>query len=723
MLFFFFRGNVSVKIAISGTPFHYGKLLVSYQPYPERNDNLLEHIAALSVYPTWRPLLMNYLSQSQGSYIIDVKENKPVILKIPFISTKPMHRLFNSVATVISDVTSYDDFVGAGSLYIATLNQVKAVTTTPSVINVAVSAWFEDVELGAPTASHVEITTEADFDERKVGPIERLSSQAAQVASALMSVPILQPYALASKMMLGGLSRFAALFGWSKPVIDKLPAYVKNEPFRNGANVIGVDTCKRITLDPKQELTVDGRFLGDGTDEMSISYLADIATYWETFTWQDSDTSLTPIFTAIVNPAMATILYDDPIAYFYQPTALYFATMPFNFWRGTITYRFDIVCSAFHRGKIAVIFEPNIAQLTLINSSLSLNKQFVRIVDIQETQSFEVCVEWAHCREWAQTATSLASVSMVNPTSGQALASSLLANGYITVVPYTELQSPDDSDVYVNVFVHSEDMQVNHLTYDKLPTDRRVPVEELLIEEEEKFELESDTSQDVSCDELNTSTAVASLIAYDHFGERPISFRALLKRYVHTSRSSLTATSATQTTAHFLNPIFPPNRWAYGATNTNPMDLLSYLRYAYVGERGSLRKRLSLYGLYTSNVYNQLKVLLGEVGSSEAPAVSLIVAPAQATLRGTVTFVPHTNGGIEVELPYYSPNLFSFSFANDLVGTNPTDDMNPSWVRTYLVNVELHSTTTGLYLVEETASGEDFGFYRFQGAPFFRRLF
>jgi hypothetical protein len=34
------------------------------------------------------------------------------------------------------------------------------------------------------------------------------------------------------------------------------------------------------------------------------------------------------------------------------------AAMPFKYWSGSMKYRFQVVCSAFHRGRIAVVYDP-----------------------------------------------------------------------------------------------------------------------------------------------------------------------------------------------------------------------------------------------------------------------------------------------------------------------------------------------------------------------------
>jgi len=391
--FAFLRGNMKVRISVAGTPFHYGRLLASYQPYADYNANITNLLVAYNLQPTdFRPLLLNYLSQAPGSALINVNENIPTDVECPFISTKPMHRLFNSSSTAIAALTSLDDFADAGDLFILSVNTIKAVSASPTPVYIQIYAWMEDVELGVGTGTQMVITTEskvvrrrrkaAPVDEREIGPVENIASRVAQISRALVGVPFIAPFAEASSMMASGVSSLAAIMGWSKPVPITHPMHMRNDAFHNDALTIGCDMSKRVVLDPKQELTVDPRVCGGSEDEMTIQHISSRSTYFKTFAWNDTDAALVaPIWTCAVIPSLATHVTKSTNQ-FMQPTAMCFAAQPFHFWRGDIIFKFDIVCSSFHRGKLAIFFEPNVAQAVLINADLSLNKQFVRVVDI-----------------------------------------------------------------------------------------------------------------------------------------------------------------------------------------------------------------------------------------------------------------------------------------------------------------------------------------------------
>lgn len=700
--FAYFKGKLKVRVAISGTPFHYGRVLISYQPYAICNDVLVAHNTADAADPLWRPLTLNYLSQAPGATTMDVNKNKPVVLDIPFISPKGVHRLYNNAATAISDVTSYTDLENAGVLYFKTLNQIKSASATPSTVYVQIYAWAEDVKLGTLTGTHVGITTESEFVK---GPVQKVASSAQVVTRALENVPMISPFAKASTISLEALEGLAALFGWSKPVMttDRIP--VKNEPYANGSQLIGNETLKRITADPMQELTIDGSVAGVEDDELVLEHMASRECYFTTFDWNDNSASMTPLWNCGVTPFVST--YYQPLATVYiQPTPMMFASQPFNFWRADIRYRFEIVCSAYHRGKLAIYWEPNGHQRVLIDSDLDTNKQFMKVIDIQETQSFEFCVRWGAPRTWLHHQ-GYNEASAVYPVPSVARAENF--NGYIGVMPFTQLQSPDNSDIQINVYASAENFHV------AVPHNNNLPADRLHLESH----LNTLYDEPVTCFELNESSANDNGLSSYNFGEEIISFRSLLKRYTTVELSAVAASALTAKKLEMSRQIIPVPAPTIGGTS-GVRDLLSYLRFAFLGIRGGMRKRVRVFMDDSLNAHAGTVVSLGDTTTGLADYNLYVNGAATTPLIGGVTFIPQTNGGIEFELPFFSANLFVFSFSETLNSPTPTNgEYDNKWVQTYLTTIESLGANNAGHKVIDQATGEDFSLLRFTGAPFY----
>jgi hypothetical protein len=715
----YLKADLMVMIEVSGTPFHYGKALISYQAYNTANVVLSSMLTSVTNDALARPCLLNYLSQSPGAVTIDYNGNRPVLMKCPFISPKPMHRLYNGATTVISAATPYEDMTVAGSLFIYSINLVAAATASPTPIGVHVYAWLENVELGMPTGTQIDITTESGRDERKTGPVEKVSTALVRLSDALGVIPEIAPFAKASSMFFSGVSHLASIFGWSRPLIVDKASFVKNRPFTNAAFGITSDTSEKISLDPMQELSVDPRVVGIKDDELAISYLTGISSYLTTFSWAEGDAVGTPIWACGVHPQMDTYMSYDTNDYLFQPSALSFAVAPFEYWRGTVKYRFEIVCSHFHRGKFLIRYEPNAEQYALIETDSSLNKQFTKVIDIQETQDVEFCIKYAQPYTWCTTVAppvsrlfhgSLIDIPSVGETIG---------NGFISIRPFTALQSPDLSNVAINVYVSGEDMQVNLLNSSNFPSSRLV-----LPAESGNY----GTSPEIgyTCFELNEVSDTGLGCTEYCFGEQPLSFRTCLKRYGVYEQNVYTLGATGHKSITFNRDVMPlPSLLIGGSSNSAPATaytLWGYLQYAFLGIKGSTRHRF-----HTWVVGNQQDpgrstvVTFADVTSSDASVFTPSVSTPGCSVNviGGAIFDQHTNSGVEVETPYYSPNLFHFAFSNDRVGGLTNGMLNTAWVRQMRVAMDNPAVSVDVVFTHEISVGEDFQLLRFNGAPFY----
>lgn len=719
----FLRGDLKVRISISGTPFHAGRLLVSYQPNAFINRNLLKLGNAVIISATYKQCLLNYLSQARGSITMNVNENKPVELVFPFISTKPMHRLYNKdVTPPIADTESFDDMKYAGDLYLYSTSTIKAAGTGDTPIFVQVYAWMENVQLGTNTGTVLQITSESGAaSEMKTGPIQTITSRLLKVSRALEKVGFLGSYATASTLLLSGANRVATIMGWSKPVKTSDVNRVKLEQFANMALTIGNDNAQRIVIDPLQELNIDGQCVGTDTDEMVISTLACRRSLVESFAWAAADDAMsTLLFTCAVTPNLVTTRNVVPTR-LYQPSAMAFAVLPFEYWRGDIIFRFEVVCTQFHRGKLAILYEPNLSHFSSIGADIKINKQYIRVIDIQDTNTFELRVNWASYRAWLKVGTAANAYQNID------IALTSLGNGYanggIVVTPFTDLQSPDASSVTVNVYVYSDNLQVNGLTGANLPNARATFADPGFAEiKSESGEVAAITTLDVTQLDLNPSSASANHICEEHFGEQPLSFRGLLKRYVTTRKIAVTDALTTNRLATYTFNIFPPSGLDFGGSGYMT-ELFTYLRYAYLGWKGSIRTVVSTNSLPTIGGLALGRITMLPPSTSVTDGLAVDTTTYNSSyLEGTVSSGSITGPSLHCETPFYSNNLFVYPLSETLDdGLASLDMMEHEWFRGAKVSFCMASSAAvaSSKIVIDQAAGEDFTFLRFLGAPYY----
>jgi len=787
----YFKGDLHIKIATTGTPYHYGRLMASYQPYAKFNDMLRSYDTLIgATVPTVTEILPAYkcyLSQAPGVAYIDVKENEPIILDVPFISPKPKYRLFNSSNLVITNATSFVDFEEAGELRFVTLNKLQVANEDyDSDISINIFAWMTNVELGSLTSTDMNITaqskvisyhTEARRRRRRrrspsydsesedeapakpksllskvssgvaaggekvmaalkgggdeysePGPVTTIATAVSKIGNTLSDIPIIGPFAKATSTIAGTVGKVAGWFGWAKPLVLTDPTYVKHLPFMNGAVTIGKDTPFKISVDPKQELSVDQSLGGVEEDQMSILAISSRESFLTSFTWADTDVALTTIlWGTLVTPYLfqQAEWTSTGAQGLVQPTAMMFAAQPFNSWRGKINFRFEVVCSKFHRGKLLFKFEPNFAMEGLISSgSTKLNQQNTVILDIQNGQEVSFEVDWAHVRNWCAAPESVQANSPPCDLEGQAASYvshlETEVNGFLEVRALNELVQPADlADVQINVYVCCKDLQVNRPSKDIMPATR------LLTYTESK--------------EINpTGSKADEKIFLDHYGEKIFSFRSLLKRYQTTGIAYQQNSVVGMGTIKIDGTLYPFDGLPTATSPPNttvPTALFNYLRYGFMGVRGGYRFRVIMQTESSINqCYTRVKLMpdadmhdtkLGITFASIQDVGSYQNANYLSDIDGTLLFHMGTNGGIEFEIPYYSHNLFNFAFdvdfgaqTGDELAMGTLDSHCQSWLWEVHTSGQLANTNKTV-VTTDTASAEDFTFLRFQGAPFF----
>jgi hypothetical protein len=335
---------------------------------------------------------------------------------------------------------------------------------------------------------------------------------------------------------------------------------------------------------------------------------------------------------------------------------------------------------------------------------------------VQETQSVEFCVKWAQPRAWNQTIHYINQAQSYGTQKNYPNVGAGWSNGFIFITPFTELQSPVDSAIVVNVYVSARNMQFNYYTDEMYPNNRQ------LISQAADVTNET-ISNSVSCFELNDSTDDSAYNAHYYFGEQPLSLRSCLKRYTQYHSTSVTS-AAVNALVEYIGPIYRPPSPVYTTATGSSPSAWKIIPLAFLGWRGGIRKRFRFLGT-SINARGETSIIAcanGLIRSNGTETLTLYGTSFVCTTlaRGTAMFVPFTNGGIEVEFPYYSNNLFNFSCAVDSIGTNGTGDMIPTWARNHIVTAETTIANGEVVIyVEAVAAAEDFTFMRYLGAPYF----
>lgn len=700
----FFRATINLRISVSGTQFDYGRIMVSPQPWMVKNPAF----QALITPPvgSWDKLVLQYMSQAKLSTIVDIKENRPVDISMPWIHPMEVGRLYNRTTTAIATSDSLNDFKGMWTVWIKTLNAMKSVSASPSKIYVYLYAYLSDVEIGIPTASQMAITTQSD--ERKTGPVETVASNLLRISRALENAPYIGIGARASTFVLQGVRGLASLFGWSAPIIRTVPMRVKNEPFQNGSEIMQCDTGQRLSWDPKQELAISTEYAATMEDELVIAHLAARQSYLTTFTWPAATAPKVNMFNICMHPRMTVGFTSPGSVKNVVPTPMGFASQLFTKWRGKIIITLEVNASSFHKGKLLITYDPNVMQWANIVANINLNKNFIHVWDIQETQRYSICVDWNHPRPWADNLSDADSYDMVGTSLTPLGSWANAVNGFLAISPLTKLQSPDGSDIEVNIYVRAENMEFNRATTNFYPKNREIDYQSAEV-----------SNVDESCIPINEPLLNDKGQASHFYGESILSFRSMFKRFTECNR--VTFTPAANKTYTYSSSTYPTNLFRMGhdgSSDTFGVSAFNHVRLAFLTMRGSIRKRLCVLSdvnLLNAPIYVTLKE--DESSTNDNSTVDDISDGIVDLMNGFAIYIPSTNAGIEFEIPYYSNNLFSWSATQDPFDFNAGEPQDVYILRGFKAHITAPGTPTYFSVRELFATGEDFQMSCFLGAP------
>jgi len=234
-----------------------------------------------------------------------------------------------------------------------------------------------------------------------VGPISGALNRVSLASRILGEIPLLTsitgPVSWATAIM----SRAATAFGFSKPrsagAITKQHinglSYINNSDGQTTAHSMGLLADNHVTRLPG--------FAGTDNDEMSMSYMLSIPTWFRTVSWGPGFVSASPLFSIPLNLVTFEQYLGASSTYnFYAPTPVAFLRRYFAYWRGGLCFKFKFVKTEFHTGRLMFVFNPT----NIVNPSFSDTEfMYKEIVDIRESNEFTVTVPYAQVVPYLDT--------------------------------------------------------------------------------------------------------------------------------------------------------------------------------------------------------------------------------------------------------------------------------------------------------------------------------
>lgn len=721
------RCKLRLKFVINGNSFLYGRAMASYQPYSAAdsltNRSSLEsaNLTSLSQMPK---VLLNP-TQSTGGELI-----------LPFF----WHKNYMNIPT-----SEWDEM---GSIIMKPINQLKHANGATDQATISVFAWCEDVQLSVLTSldTDVLVPQAGEVDEaNQKGMVSGPATKVANVANMLSSVPFIAPYAAATSKVASMTASMAKVLGYSRPPCTVDPAPYRPTLTSSLALTTVPDGATKLTVDDKQELSIDPTISGmNASDPLDITSIAQRESFLTKFTWDVGRNPEQLLWNARVSPVTWADATLD--AGYYLP-ACAFAALPFKYWTGSMNFRFQVVSSGFHRGRLKIVYDPNYI------ASNEYNTNYVEIVDIAEKSDFTITIGngqnqtfLEHLRPGVNSSSEMYStVAYTTKEPG---------NGVIAVYVVNELTIPNDvpnNDIEINVFVSmGDDFEVavpidDFQQYVLRPQSGELESGELdsdMNKTDEPYQTESST--------LGPTKDPLSDINSVYFGEAIKSFRPLLKRYalhecIGLEQSGTRILSGTRCFAPYLRGnVFGAVHTANSGTTPAPYNyvntlLVHWINAAHCGFRGGMRYKIIPRGdrgeAYPSVIevervdFNDTQEMYNTTNLAQDFYTS-VSDSARAAVRGNKLIAPYTrqsligangmhrissdiNPVVEFEAPFYSNSRFIPGKLQDLTGQQYNSEWNfPGWGYRIFHN----GSTTTLFEIHH-AVAEDYSPYFFTGLP------
>jgi len=111
--------------------------------------------------------------------------------------------------------------------------------------------------------------------------------------------------------------------------------------------------CRYMDIAPSRGDILTHLDIATSDDEMDIKALAAKPTFYKTFVWNATDPEGQLIFSGDLTIA-PSIFVSVPNTDF-QPTLMEYVMLPFEFWRATLVYTFEIISTQYHSGRLAFL--------------------------------------------------------------------------------------------------------------------------------------------------------------------------------------------------------------------------------------------------------------------------------------------------------------------------------------------------------------------------------
>jgi hypothetical protein len=380
--------DVRITLQVNASRYTAGRYILYWVPTGGVNANVTDS-ADVTAMLLWRNArVANLTTITQLPHVeIDLAKQTHVTLVIPYSNIFP----FFEYAPIHREVL--DGFIGG-------MGEVGLIPYYPLIPGSGVSSasytiWasIENLSIGSNTCNQM---GDISVDEAKamgVGPVSGMFSRVSKAANEIGVLPLIGDYAKSVSWIAGVMSKSASWMGWSKPLNASAPQRISRNVAPFSSNYDMPSTAKPLGVASTNSVVPHNGVSGTNIDEMSYDYIKSQYAYFQTITWVGSDAPQTNLMSRNVTPDYFTTWSKGRT---YLPMG--FLAAQHRYFRGGVKFRFKLVKTEFHRGRLMVAFSPG--PLTGAFTYAASEMVYREVVDIATTSEFEVCCPYLLTTPW-----------------------------------------------------------------------------------------------------------------------------------------------------------------------------------------------------------------------------------------------------------------------------------------------------------------------------------
>lgn len=361
----YWRGDLVVKVHINCNKFQIGQLQCSWYYQPKADASFPQKNSV-------------YTRSGTHHCVISAAPNNEVELFIPYKAYKSMYH----TKTYAGD--QRDLPLDMGTLFITVLSELKTTGETSPKCSFTVFVKFQNNEFTGMIAG--DIDTPAQVTEPLVYQMDGVGGILAN------AVPLVE------KLLVGSNNDNNR----DNPPLNSAPKYLV--PTASHSWSVGTDI-----VEPLHNLRLSGKAQtchpDADIDEMKIDTLKRKYMLCDVFQWSQQNINGAQLWSYSVNPIPPkdrlpiVSSANTNILASYQLTPIGFLSSLFQYWRGSIEYRFDIVASQFHSGKLLMAYIPGVEEGANVTIEQARASPHI-VISLDNAMSYTWRVPYVADRPW-----------------------------------------------------------------------------------------------------------------------------------------------------------------------------------------------------------------------------------------------------------------------------------------------------------------------------------